>query len=428
VTVSLHRIETADVHRQVIRLVGDASVVLLGEASHGTHEFYRERAEITKRLISENGFTAVAIEGDWPDAYRVNAYVRGWGSDTTAEEALSGFERFPSWMWRNTVIVEFVEWLRDFNETAASPAGFYGLDLYSMYTSMESVVRYLDRVDPQAADRARRRYACFDWVRRDAQHYGYAAAMRAAESCEDDVIRQLIELQREAPLYARLDGRVADEDAFAAEQNARLTLNAERYYRTMFNAGASSWNLRDTHMTDTLVELIGFLSRHGRAKVAVWAHNSHLGDARATEMGRRGEHNVGQLVRERWGEASRSIGFTTHTGTVTAASDWGDPAELKRVRPSLPGSVERLFHSIGSPRFFVDLRNDRPQPLCTDLLERAIGVIYRPQTERASHYFRSIVADQFDGVIHIDETTALEPLEGWSRMDEEPPETYPTAL
>jgi erythromycin esterase-like protein len=256
--------------------------------------------------------------------------------------------------------------------------------------------------------------------------------MRGAESCEDDVIRQLLELQRSVPLYAQMDGRVADEDAFAAEQNARLALDAERYYRTMFNAGASSWNLRDGHMTDTLAALIAFLGRHGPAKVVVWAHNSHLGDARATEMGRRGEHNVGQLARERWGSRVRSIGFTTHTGTVTAATDWGNPAELKVVRPSLDGSVESLLHSTGAARLFVDLKGNVPpafrQAFRSPLLERAIGVIYRPETERASHYLHAIVADQFDGIIHIDRTSALEPLEGWSRMEAEPPETYPTAL
>ena len=412
----VERIEEA-----VLGLVGDAWLVLLGEASHGTHEFYAVRAGITKRLIADHGFTAVACEADWPDAYRVNRYVHRRSDDATAEEALRGFQRFPQWMWRNTVVVEFVEWVRDHNASARMPAGFYGLDLYSMYTSMESVVSYLERVDREAAARARERYACFDWVGKDPQHYGYATAIRGADPCEDDVIRQLAELSHLAPHYASLDGRVADEDAFAAKQNARLAVNAERYYREMYYGGVSSWNLRDSHMVETLSELVEFLGRHGNAKVVVWTHNSHLGDARATEMGWHGEHNVGQLVRERWGAKSRLIGFTTHSGTVTAASDWGGPAEAKHVRPSMDGSYESHFHSLGEEKSFVNLRDDPPAELRGRRLERAIGVIYRPETERQSHYFYAVLPDQFDGVIHIDETTALEPLEGWAPIADEPP-------
>ncbi len=412
--------------------IGNARYVLLGEASHGTHEFYRERAEITKRLIAEHGFTAVAVEADWPDAYRVNRYVRGVDDDPDADAALGGFKRFPTWMWRNTVVRDFAEWLREHN-TSLPPqqakAGFYGLDLYSLYSSMEAVVAYLDRVDPEAARRARQRYACFDHFEEDVQRYGYAASFDLDSSCEEEVVKQLMELRERASTYARLDGRVAEDEYFFAEQNARLARNAEEYYRTMFRGRVSSWNLRDRHMVDTLDALIAHLDRHGgKTKVVVWAHNSHLGDARATQMGDEGEWNVGQLVRERHDAEARLVGFTTATGTVTAASDWDEPAQRKRVRPPLDGSYEALFHATGVPRFFLPLRDE---PVAAALreprLERAIGVIYRPETERWSHYFIARLADQFDAILHVDQTTALEPLVRTVTWEagEEVPETYP---
>jgi erythromycin esterase-like protein len=412
-----------------------ARIVLIGEASHGTHEFYAERAAITRRLIDEHGFTAVAVEADWPDAYRVNSFVRGRGSDGSAEEALGGFKRFPTWMWRNVDVAEFVEWLHARNARQSSTrqhAGFYGLDLYSLFTSMEAVVEYLDKVDPDAARRARARYACFEHFAQDTQAYGYAAVAGMAESCEDKVVEQLIELRRRAAEYASRDGRVAEDEYFYAEQNARLALNAERYYRAMFRGRASSWNLRDTHMADTLDALIRHLDAPGQpAKVVLWAHNSHLGDARATEMGVQGEINVGQLVRERHPGDSISIGFTTFDGTVTAASEWDAPGERKRVRPGLPGGIEEILHRTGRPHFFLSFDDTRLSGFDTPLLERAIGVIYLPQTERRSHYFHAQVADQFDVVIHVDRTEALQPLEPsteWTTPSLEPPETYPSAL
>jgi erythromycin esterase-like protein len=412
--------------------IGDARFVLIGEASHGTHEFYGDRAAITKRLIEEKGFTAVAVEADWPDAYRVNDYVRARSADRSADEALGGFKRFPTWMWRNTDVVEFVEWLRAYNGRvpASMQAGFYGLDLYSLFTSIEAVVAYLDKVDPDAARRARARYACFEHFAQDTQAYGYAAVAGLAESCEDAVVAQLVELRRRAAEYASRDGRVAEEEFFFAEQNARLALNAERYYRAMFRGRESSWNLRDTHMVETLVALVRFFEARGQpAKMVVWAHNSHLGDARATEMGRRGEINVGQLVRERYGDAAVSIGFTTFAGTVTAASDWDAPAERKRVRDALPGSVEHLLHRTGIPKFLLRFDDPALSAFTAPLLERAIGVIYLPQTERQSHYFHARVAEQFDALIHIDSTTAVEPLERSSQWTTvEPPETYPFAV
>jgi erythromycin esterase-like protein len=417
----------------LLELIGDARYVLIGEASHGTHEFYRERAAITKRLIVEQGFTAVAVEADWPDAYRVNRYVRGTDDDADADAALGGFKRFPTWMWRNTVVRDFAEWLRAHNAAlpgGAAKAGFYGLDLYSLSASMEAVIGYLDRVDPQAARRARERYGCLEGFGEDSQRYGYTASLDLSASCEEEVVNQLVELQRRADVYAHLDGRVAEDEYFYAEQNARLARNAEEYYRTMFRGYVSSWNLRDRHMTDTLDALVAHLDRHGgRTKVVIWAHNSHLGDARATRMGEMGEFNVGQLVRERHGTEAILIGLTTHHGSVTAASDWDGPAERKRVRPSLPGSFEALFHALDIPRFLLPLRGEQATALRERRLERAIGVIYRPETERQSHYFTAHLTRQFDAVLHFDETRALEPLErteGWEAG--EPPETYPFAV
>jgi erythromycin esterase-like protein len=410
---------------RLLERAGAARFVLVGEASHGTHEFYSERAEITKRLIAEHGFTVVAAEADWPDAYRVNLFVRGESEDETPEEALGDFRRFPAWMWRNTVVEEFVGWLRKWNdglEPGRPKVGFYGLDLYSLYTSMEAVVGYLDELDPEAADRARKRYGCFDHFGRDPRVYGYAAGIGDSESCEPAVVAQLADLQR---LAAEREGWIDADRQFFAEQNARLVVNAEEYYRAVFRGGTESWNLRDGHMVDTLDDLVGHLERtEGPAKAVVWAHNSHLGDARATEMGARGDVNVGQLVRERHGGDAFLIGFTTYMGTVTAASDWGGATERKRVRPALAESWEQHFHQTGVPRFILE-----PVGLDGRRLERAIGVIYRPETERFSHYFQAQLADQFDAVIHVDETRALEPLEitsGWERG--ELPETYPFAV
>src|SRR5216110_3466578 len=364
----------------LLKLIGEARFCLLGEATHGTHEFYRERAEITKRLIKEKSFTAIAVEADWPDAFRVNRYVRGLSDDRNANEALNGFKRFPTWMWRNTVVLDFIEWLRDYNSslpTNATKVGFYGLDLYSLYTSIEAVLGYLNNVDPDAARRARYRYSCFEHFAEDTQAYGYAASFGIRESCEREVIEQLIELRRQAADYASRDGRVAQDEFFFAEQNARLVLNAERYYRSMFRGRVESWNLRDRHMAETLDALVDHLNAQGQpAKVAVWEHNSHLGDARATYMADYGELNVGQLVRERYGSEAVLVGFTTYTGAVTAASNWDGPAERKSVRPALADSYEAAFHEIDPANFFLLLSSDREvaHALRGPRLERAIGV------------------------------------------------------
>ncbi|MFF0309874.1 erythromycin esterase family protein [Streptosporangium sp. NPDC004379] len=452
----------------LLDLVGDARFVLIGEASHGTHEFYEARAHMTRLLIEKRGFCAVAAEADWPDAYRVNRYVHGRSDDLTAEEALRGFERFPTWMWRNAVVLDFVGWLRAHNDRAGraerARAGFYGLDLYGMYRSIHEVVAFLDRTDPQAAARARERYACFDhYGADDSRAYGFAAAFGAGESCEEQAVEQLADLRAHTLEHVRRDGMLARDEVFYAERNARDVVAAEEYYRTMFGGRVSSWNLRDTHMAETLHALAAHLTRQrGRpARIVVWAHNSHVGDARATEAGEEGEVTLGQLARECFPGECRLIGLTTYTGTVTAAGDWGAPADRMRVRPAFPGTAEELFHRTGRGDFLLDLRaagepasgkppsgeygagepgggergaggpgaGDPAGGLGTPLLERAIGVVYRPRTERRSHYLHARLAGQFDAVIHIDETRAVEPLERTARWERgEAPETYPFAV
>jgi erythromycin esterase-like protein len=416
----------------LLEAIGDARLVLIGEASHGTHEFYRIRAELTKALIERKDFNVVAVEADWPDAYRANRWVRQASDDAGAEQALADFTRFPRWMWRNDVVVHFLEWLYAHNalRQPTERVGFYGLDLYSLHTSIEAVLTYLRKVDPEGARRARERYGCFEDFADNSQGYGYAATLGLSPSCEREVLDQLIDLRRRAADYASRDGRVAQDEYFFAEQNARLVRNAEEYYRAMFGGRSQSWNLRDTHMMETLEALLGWTERAaGQSRTVVWAHNSHLGDARATQMGARGELNLGQLVREKYGPAAWLIGFTTHTGSVTAAHDWDDPAERRRVRPSLPGSYERLFHESGVSRFLLMLRDGGARSaLMPERLERAIGVIYRPDTERMSHYFGACLPRQFDAVFHVDETRALDPLERWSRDEVDLPETYPSGV
>jgi erythromycin esterase-like protein len=413
----------------LVDAIGDAKVVLIGEATHGTHEFYKTRAELTVALLQQQGFNFVAVEADWPDAYRANRWIRGASADHDAEAALADFVRFPRWMWRNRDVVEFLGWLRAHNDArpVTDRVGFYGLDLYSMHRSIEAVLGYLDKVDPAAAARAKERYGCFEMFGDDPQAYGYAQRFGMAPGCEDAVTSQLQELRRKAFDYSRRDGRVASEEFFFAEQNARLVANAETYYRAMFGGRAESWNIRDQHMMETLESL---LKHYGpRARAVVWAHNSHLGDARATQMSAGGELNLGQLARERFGSAAFLIGFTTHEGTVTAAHNWDEPSGRRHVRPSLAGSYERLFHDTGLDQFLLLLRDGPARDALRDeRLERAIGVIYRPETERGSHYFRARLSQQFDAVIHIDKTSALHPLERWSIDEVDAPETYPSGL
>lgn len=408
-------------HDALLDAVGDARIVLLGEASHGTREFYAERAAITRRLVEERGFDAVAVEADWPDAYRVGCFTRGRGGDRTAEDALGDFARFPRWMWRNRTVEAFVEELRALD----ADVGFYGLDLYSLHRSIDAVLGYLDDVDPGAAARARERYGCFEHFGGDEQLYGYRVSSGYDEPCEDDVVAQLVELRERATDALRAhDG----DTAFFAEQNARLVVGAEEYYRAMFRGSVASWNLRDTHMADTLDRLLDHLGP--ASKVVVWAHNSHLGDARATGMGERGEYNLGQLARQRHGDAVFGVGFTTHTGTVTAADAWDLPGRAMRVNPSLAGSYEAALHAVGSAAFGLDLTEPAvAEVLRGPQLERFIGVIYRPRTERASHYVDARLPDQFDWLVHFDGTHAVEPLDdlrAWA--GEEVPRTYPPAV
>ena len=426
-----HRVSGESDYEPLLEMIGDRQVVLIGEASHGTHDFYLTRANLTRRLIDEKGFRSLALEADWPDALRVHRYVQGTGGDANADAALGDFKRFPQWMWRNTVVLEFVEWLRQWNRAHEnSQVGFYGMDLYSLHSSISEVLRYLDEVDPPAARRARQRYACFEHFG-DPQMYGYATEAGMSEPCEDAVVAQLMELRKRAGEIISRDGQQAGAEFFYAEQNARLIANAERYYRSMFQGRASSWNLRDQHMAGTIQSLLTHLDS-GRSKIVVWAHNSHLGDARATEMSERGELNVGQLMREKFGDEAFLVGFSTYSGTVTAADDWDAPAQQKRVRPGLPESYEELFHATGIPRFWLDLRAQNQgakDVLHGPLLQRAIGVIYRPETERWSHYFHTHLDQQFDVMIHLDKTSALTPLERTAKWERgELPETFPSGI
>jgi erythromycin esterase-like protein len=385
--------------------------VLLGEATHGTQDFYRMRAAITRRLIVEMGFDAVAIEGDWPDAWRVNRFVQLEGNDS-AESALGDFERFPTWMWRNREMLDFIIWLRAHNaeKSAAHRVGIYGLDLYSLYRSTDAVVHYLEGVDPEQAEIARARYAALDHVR-EPQAYGYQAAFGQRQPAHDEVVAQLIQLRTDAASYIRQNDLAAMDAYFFADRNAAVVVQAETYYRAMFGRRVNTWNLRDSHMGDTLVALSDYrLRRGGSGRVVVWAHNSHLGDARATEMHSRGELNLGQLMRQHAPEDTLLVGFTTYTGHVSAASGWDGDVERKAVRPALPESYEHLFHTTGLDRFFLPLNSPAAEPLREPLLERAIGVLYLPESERASHYFQASIAQQFDAVFHLDETEALEPL------------------
>lgn len=399
-------------------------VILLGEASHGTSEFYRARAAITRRLIEAHGFTIVAAEADWPDAASFNRHVRG---RPPAEGAESAFRRFPTWMWRNAEVQAFLDWLKGWN--AAQPperqAGFYGLDLYSLSASMRAVIDYLERVDPEAAAVARKRYGCLMPWGGAPQQYGRLALSSGYALCEDAVVDMLRDLNAKRMQYALADG----EQFLDAAANARLVKDAEAYYRAMYNGAADSWNVRDRHMFDTLCHLLDHAGP--RAKAVVWAHNSHIGDARHTDMGLvREELNIGQLARERFADQAALIGFGTHAGTVACADDWDEPMKIKRVNPSRPGSYERQCHDSGAPRFLLDLRQDAReaarQRLLEPRLERFIGVIYRPDTERWSHYVECQLPGQFDAWVWFDETTAVSALP--ARPAPGPDDTWPFGL
>jgi erythromycin esterase-like protein len=404
---------------------GDARVLLLGEASHGTSEFYRARAAISKRLIERHGFNIVAAEADWPDAATIDRYVR---HREPREGEQNAFERFPTWMWRNHEFDWFIRWMRRRNEKRdyESMVGFYGLDLYNLNGSMRAVIDFLEREDPEAAKVARKRYGCLEPWAEDPQRYGALSLYDGYARCEQPVMEMLRDL-----MQRNFEGLSEDCDEWLdAAANARLVRDAERYYRVMYRGAAESWNLRDTHMFESLEQLLE--AKGPNSKAIVWAHNSHIGNAAFTEMGQhRGELNIGQLVKERFDAQARLIGFGTHTGTVAAADDWDEPMQIKPVRPSLPDSYERVSHDSRLPRFLLDLREgeigrDIKEALMEPKLERFIGVIYRPETERWSHYSECILPKQFDAFVWFDETKAVNPLPGEQRPGDE--ETYPFGL
>ncbi len=411
-------IEDADLDALLGR-IGDSRVVLIGEASHGTSEFYRMRERISRALIERKGFNFIAIEGDWPDATHIDHYVR---HREVPQSEWTAFARFPTWMWRNNEVRAFIVWLRSHNVSIKphDRVAFHGLDLYSLYNSIDSVLGYLDKVDPESAKVARERYGCLTPWQSDPATYGRAALSGRYPTCEDDVVRTLKDLLAKQHTYATYDG----ERFLDAVQNARLVANAERYYRIMYYGSRASWNLRDEHMFGTFKNL---LAHYGDdSKGIIWAHNSHIGDASATEMSARGEHNIGQLCRQAFGDACYAIGFGTDHGTVAAATEWDGPMEVKTVRPSLEHSYERLCHDAGIPRFMLPLRDQNrahAQGLLKPHLERAIGVIYRPETERASHYFEAVLPRQFDEYIWFDETDAVTPLK--TAETNGLPDTYP---
>jgi erythromycin esterase-like protein len=404
---------------------GDARVVLLGEASHGTSEFYRARAAISRRLIERHGFNIVAVEADWPDAATIDRYVR---HRQPREGDMRAFERFPTWMWRNEEVDAFIRWMRDHNQGRAyeQMCGFYGLDLYNLSGSMEAVIDFLEREDPELARLAHRRYGCLEPWAEEPQLYGRNALLEGYARCEVGVVQMLKDLlQKQIDCFAEECDEWLD-----AQANARLVKDAEAYYRIMYHGSAESWNLRDTHMFDTLNMILG--AKGPNAKAIVWAHNSHIGNAAFTDMGmHREELNIGQLVKEKYDARARLIGFGTHTGTVAAADDWDEPMRIKKVRPSLLDSYERMSHECGVDRFLLDLREGEvgreiKAALSEPRLERFIGVIYRPETERWSHYSEAILPKQFDCWVWFDETSAVTPLPGDQRPGDE--ETYPFGL
>jgi erythromycin esterase-like protein len=400
-----------DDYNELLEMVGDHQFVLLGESTHGTREFYRERARLTRRLIEEKGFTVLVLEADWPDAYDLNAFVHGRGA-ATATDALRTFTRFPQWMWNNEEVRDLIDWLREHNRRTSTtdPVGVYGMDLYSVVESMEGVVRFLRTVDAAAAERAQDRYRCLKRYRADTIEEYAVDVARGGPSCKAGVSAQLQELTERVSRAAG-GHRPGDDALISAWQNSRVVANGEAYYRTSYSGAVPSWNLRDQHMADTIDAVAQHLNGRatGPAKVVVWAHNSHIGDARATERARVGELNVGQVMRQRHGGRAILIGFTTYAGTVRAAAAWGSGGNVRQLKPAIAESFASVFHAVGLPAFSLVLRDREVavQTLSGARPERFVGVVYSPATERASHYFSTDLARQYDAVVHVDETSAI---------------------
>lgn len=420
-----HRLHGPDDVAVLIDRVGDRRIVLLGEASHGTSEYYSWRRHISERLIREKQFSFIAVEGDWPDCYQLNRFIKDLpGAGASARTVAHAFDRWPTWMWANEEVVGLIEWLRQHNDALPSDkrVGFYGLDVYSLWESMESVVRYLERVDADAAALARRAYSCFDPYHEDVQAYARATAL-VPTSCEQEAVRALVDLRSKAATY-REDGR---EAFFNAEQNALVARNAERYYRAMVMGGPDSWNLRDTHMIETLERL---LKHYGpESKAIVWEHNTHVGDARATDMARAGLVNVGQLAREEWPDDVFIVGFASYRGSVIAGEEWGAPIQRMTVPEATAGSWEAVLHEAGAFDKLLlmdDLKNDEDARKTRG--HRAIGVVYDPKWERAGNYVPTRMTERYDALIFIDESHGLRPLHMEPHDDGEPPETYPWGM
>lgn len=425
--------ESMDSFDPIIKACANKEIVMIGAATHGTKEFYRLRADLTRRIIEEHHFDTLAVEADWPDAYTVNRYVLDQSDDINANEALGDFERFPVWLWRNREVERFVEWLKAYNIERSVPVCFYGLDLYSMNTSIHSIISYLNGMDPLAARRARQRYACLDHFMDRPQAYAYATEFGLIESCEKHIVSQLEELRRKAWAYMRDNDPAVEDDYFSAVQNAQVVQNAEQYYRSLFRGRPDSWNVRERHMFTTLENLTRHREKRlGRKpRIIIWAHNSHVGNAAAGEMKKRGEFSLGQLARMTYDTRSLLIGFSTCRGKLVAASEWDTEAEIKKVAEPLHGSYEEIFHHVDHKQFFLDLRQESAaiELLKESRLQRAIGVIYKPQSERYSHYIYTSLPEQFDFMIHIDQTTAVQPLETVMRVHHgEMDETFPTGI
>ncbi|MGF9696273.1 erythromycin esterase family protein [Paenibacillus sp. MABNR03] len=393
---------------RMVNAIGDADIVLLGEASHGTADFYRYRAELSKKLIASKGFNIIGVEGDWPAAYRLNRYVKGMaGSDSSASDALGDFTRWPTWMWANTDICDFAEWLKEHNaanhtESSERPkVGFYGIDMYSLWESMEAIIGYLEETKSPQLEQARRTYACFDPYSKDHQSYGIAAGL-LSESCENEVVELLKQMQN------RRMAHPGSEEELNAEVNMLVTSSSEAYYRTMVRGGPESWNVRDKHMVESLKRIMAYYGRS--AKAIVWEHNTHIGDARATDMIQDGMVNVGQLLREDPEHRVFAVGFGTYQGEVLAGRAWGDPVEKMIVPPGQPGSWEDYMHRAGEGRDGMVMLSDTSSVLHKSIGHRAIGVVYNPDHERYGNYVPSNMADRYDAFIHIDRTTALQPL------------------